>query len=256
MTTICKNCNHNLEGNFCSNCGQSANTHDIDFKSIVHELQHSVFHIDKGILYTTRELFVRPGHTIREYIFGKRVKHFKPVAYIIVLSTIYALLTNFTHKTSFLESALEGMIDSGTENSKNSDYFFVEVLRWMKNHYAYTTLILIPIISIASYSAFYRTKYNYFQHLILNSFIAGQKMIVLLVVLPLVYFINNERINYSNGIFTLFMGIFLTFWTYYQFFNTTKPVRKVSLTILAYTILSILFFVLIFLLFGISKILS
>jgi Protein of unknown function (DUF3667) len=128
MTKICMNCNYNLVGNFCSNCGQSADTHDINVKSVFHELQHSIFHIDKGILYTTKQLFVRPGHTIREYIFGKRVKHFKPVAYIIILSTIYTLLTSVTHKTSFLESAFEGIIDSGTDNSKNRYNLFVEVL--------------------------------------------------------------------------------------------------------------------------------
>ena len=107
MTTHCKNCNHHLKGNFCSNCGQSANTHDINFGSIVHEIQHSVFHIDKGILYTTQQLFIRPGHTIREYIEGKRVKHFKPVAYILILSAIYTLIANVTHKTAYLENFLK-----------------------------------------------------------------------------------------------------------------------------------------------------
>ncbi len=82
MTTKCKNCNHDLKGNFCNNCGQTKETHEINFKSILHEIQHSIFHIDKGILYTTKELFIRPGLTIREYLHGKRVKHFKPFAYI------------------------------------------------------------------------------------------------------------------------------------------------------------------------------
>lgn len=68
MITTCKNCNHNFKGNFCNNCGQTANTHEINFTSILHEIQHGIFHIDKGILYTSKELFRRPGHTIREYL--------------------------------------------------------------------------------------------------------------------------------------------------------------------------------------------
>jgi Protein of unknown function (DUF3667) len=253
MKTICKNCNKNLLGNFCSNCGQSADTHDIDFKSIIHELQHSVFHIDKGLLYTTRQLFVRPGHTIREYIFGRRVKHFKPVAYIIVLSTIYTLLTSITNNTSYIESFLEGMMVSKVGTSKDRFNMFFESLLWMKNHYAYATLIFIPITSIASYLAFFKTKYNYFQHLILNTFIAGQKTVVLLVILPILYFINNKEVTDIAEVFTFLLGILLTFWAYYQFFNQIKPFRKIILTILAYIIATISFIALLILLVGISK---
>lgn len=252
MTTTCKNCNYNLDRNFCANCGQSSNIHDINFKSIVHEIQHSVFHVDNGILYTTKQLFVRPGHTIREYISGKRVKHFKPIAYILILSTIYTLLTSITHNTSFIEKFFEGIIDGRTEKSRDNANLFFELLLWMKNHYAYATLIFIPITSTASYLAFFRTKYNYFEHLILNSFIAGQKTVVLLVMLPIVYFIDNETVTDASDVFAISMGILLTFWTYYQFFNLTKPFVKIASTISAYIIVLILSVTLCFLIIGIS----
>ncbi len=47
MGNNCKNCNQDLNGNYCSNCGQTADTHEINFKSILHEIQHSIFHIEK-----------------------------------------------------------------------------------------------------------------------------------------------------------------------------------------------------------------
>ena len=156
MTTTCKNCNHNFKGNFCNNCGQTANTHEINFTSIFHEIQHGIFHIDKGILYTSKELFRRPGHTIREYLNGKRVKHFKPFAYIFILSTIYALLTKISHKANFLDEFLSGMSESASENPKKGLGLFGEVVQWMANHYAYSTLIIIPIISISSFLCFYK----------------------------------------------------------------------------------------------------
>jgi len=81
MAINCKNCNNLYDGNYCNHCGQSANTHEINFKSILHEVQHSLLHIDKGILYTTKELLLRPGKTISDYLNGKRVKHFKPFAF-------------------------------------------------------------------------------------------------------------------------------------------------------------------------------
>ncbi|MBC8155688.1 MAG: DUF3667 domain-containing protein [Bacteroidetes bacterium] len=80
MTKHCQNCNSELNGNFCSHCGQSSNTHRLNFHFLWHDIQHGLLHIDKGILYTTKELFTRPGHSIREFLLGKRVKHFKPIS--------------------------------------------------------------------------------------------------------------------------------------------------------------------------------
>jgi hypothetical protein len=235
MKTTCKNCKNSFEGNFCNNCGQTSKTHEINFKSILHEIQHSIFHIDKGILFTTKELFQRPGQTIKEYLEGKRVKHFKPFAYIFILSTIYALLTKLSHKSTFLSDALEGFNNGLTGGKSESDFGLLgDLLLWMSNHYAYTTLLIIPIISFASYLCFSRTKYNYFQHLILNSFIAGQRTVVFLIILPFTYFITDKDINGTIDTIKAYLGICLTFWVYYQFFNSTKPFKRIFLTILTY----------------------
>jgi hypothetical protein len=248
MTTVCKNCKNLFEGNFCNNCGQTANTHDINFKSILHEIQHSIFHIDKGILYTTRELFQRPGQTIREYLKGKRVKHFKPFAYIFILSTIYAVLTKAAKKSTFLTEFLIGFNNGTTDEKSRSDLDFLgEAVLWMSNHYAYTTLLLLPIISLASYLCFRKTRYNYFQHLILNSFVAGQRTIVYLVILPFTYFITDKGVNETIETSKVYLGICLTIWSYYQFFQTTKPFKKVLLTILTYiTMVILIVFIILF----------
>lgn len=257
MTTTCKNCYSSFEGNFCNNCGQTANTHEINFKSIVHEIQHSIFHIDKGILYTTRELFQSPGQTIREYLDGKRVKHFKPFAYIFILSTIYALLTRLSHKSTLLTDFLEGFYSGVTDDKSKSDLGFLgDVLQWMSSHYAYTTLLIIPIISFASYLCFYKTKYNYFQHLILNSFAAGQRTVVFLIILPFTYFITDEGINGTIDTIKAYSGFCLTFWIYYQFFNSTKPIKRVLLTILTYLTMVILILLIILIIGLIQKILA
>lgn len=95
MTTICKNCNNQFEGNFCNNCGQAANTHKLNMHFIWHDLKHGLFHFDNGIFYTIAQLLTKPGYTIREIIDGKRVKHFKPLSFIVVLATVYGLLYHF-----------------------------------------------------------------------------------------------------------------------------------------------------------------
>jgi Protein of unknown function (DUF3667) len=54
-------------------------------------------HLDKGILFTTKELFTRPGHSIREFLDGKRVRHFKPISMVIILAGIYGFLSHNFH---------------------------------------------------------------------------------------------------------------------------------------------------------------
>ena len=256
MTTNCKNCNHNFEGNFCPICGQTIHTHEIDFTSIVHEIQHSLLHVDKGILYTTKELFSRPGHTIKDYLNGKRVKHFKPIAYILVLSTIYTLLTNVTHQSSYFDKILQGATNGSKEGFKRSENLLAELLKWLANHYAYATLIFIPFTSLASYLAFFRAKYNYFQHIILNAFVAGQKTVIFLVMLPMTYVFNNQSVIDTVDILTFLAGIILSFWSYFQFFNSTKPHKRILLSIWAYVLNLLLIMSLLIAIAKISKMMN
>ncbi len=246
LTTSCKNCKHIFEGNFCNQCGQSSNTRDINFHSILHEIQHGIFHIDKGILYTTKKLFTKPGHAIRDYLYGKRINHFKPFAYILILSTIYALLNKIFNKNTFLDQFLSGMTEGFTDPSKKRLSFLPELLIWLKEHYAYTTLLFLPIISFASYLSFLKSKFNYFQHLILNSFIAGQQTVVFLLLLPVTYFMTDKELNDDINTFKVFTAIFLTFWSYYQFFDKSTALKKISLTILTFILMGIFFVIIAF----------
>ena len=41
-----------------------------------HDLIHGVWHIDKGVLFTVKELILRPGDSVRGFIQGKRVGFF------------------------------------------------------------------------------------------------------------------------------------------------------------------------------------
>jgi hypothetical protein len=254
--TTCKNCDHNFEGNFCYNCGQTAHTHEIDFKSIVHEIQHSIFHFDKGILYTTKELFSRPGDSIRAYIEGKRVKHFKPFAYVLFLSAAYYLLAKLAHKSTFLHSFSSGMLEALTDKRNDQSLsLVVSTLQYIQNNYAYSTLLMLPIVSLASYLAFLEARYNYFQHLVLNAFIAGQRTVAYMFFLLFSYFVPEGRADYLLQIIVVAVGVFLTFWPYFQFFRTIKPSYRILLTLLTY-ILEMVIFLGIFLILALMSSLS
>jgi len=226
----CKNCQHTINGNYCPNCGQRTTVARINFSNFSKEFTTSVFQIDRGFFYTLKELFLRPGKSIREYLSGKRKNHFKPIAYVLVLSTIYFLMSQFFGTQTYLGDALEGFAE-GTKDRAGEDEK-ITVLKWFVEHYAYTTLFLIPVYSLASYLVFYRVGYNYLEHIVLNSFITGQQAIFYSIssVFSLVI---NEDLLVSV---TLFISIFYAFWVFWQFFSVQSRVAVFFRSILTYVI--------------------
>lgn len=61
--TGCANCGRAINGpaqSFCPACGQPTPMYRIDWHFMVHEFEHSVLHMDRGILYSIKELMLRP----------------------------------------------------------------------------------------------------------------------------------------------------------------------------------------------------
>ena len=94
---ICKNCNNSFEGKYCNMCRQSADTWRITWRELTHHLPHAIFHVDRGLLHTVKGMTLRPGEVIRGYIDGKRVQHFNPLLFFILLGGIAGILFNMAH---------------------------------------------------------------------------------------------------------------------------------------------------------------
>lgn len=228
MNLSCKNCDQNLTGNYCNNCGQSAETHRLNFHFLWHDIQHGLFHFDKGVLYTSKQLLTRPGASIREFLEGKRVKHFKPLSLVIILATIYGLLYHYFHINMFDQVDMT--------NTPNEKILTEKYNEWMATHFAWATLISIPFYAFATSITFRKQGYNFIEHLVLNSFLAAQRLIVHIIAFPLMYIYNNTpNMTKILAIVTLIDFSFMV-WGYVQFFNKTSKVKSFLLSILSYII--------------------
>lgn len=224
---ICKNCENNFNGKFCNNCGQSSNVGKIDFKYLIYEIPNSIFQLNRGFLFTIKELFTRPGHSIRHFLNGKRKQYFKPLAFVFLASTLYVISTYWLEKNTILSEFISG-VTIALNNDNTTELLSTKFLNWLANNHAYATLILLPFFSLASYLAFIKSKYNYFEHLVLNFYITGQQMIIYLIF----SFVLLED-NYLQFI-PIILGVLFTFWTFYQFFETKKFYTKILLTLITY----------------------
>lgn len=240
----CKNCGNHLDLNqkFCSNCGQSTFTKRIDFNFLWSEIRYSIFHVNGGFFFTLKELFTRPGHTIREYLEGKRQKHFKLIPLITILGSISTLLNHLVFKTAPSEigtdefSHFSGNNEDGFNMERFSHYFQV-VQNWADKHYALSILLFIPLFAFAYYLAFRKYQCNFAEWLIIGTFITAQSLAVGIVFVIINHYYNATLAN------TLIAGL-LTFWTFVQFFNDRKPA-----VIILKSLLGLLFYFLTILMF-------
>jgi len=229
-TITCKNCGNEVLGNFCSHCGESANTHKLNMHFILHDLQHGLFHFDKGIFYTSKELLTRPGYAIREFIDGKRVRHFQPLSFVIVLATFYGLLYHFLIFSRF-KSLTEPKGDITGASGKT--------ITWITDHFAFDCLIMIVNATLVSYVIFKKKKHNLAEHLVLNTYLIGLFLIVSLFLFPVVYIFGNPA-TLQYGLIQQALLLVLMCWCYVQFFNNTSKVKIVGLGFITFLIISVI----------------
>lgn len=244
----CKNCDEVVNGNFCTHCGQSTKVDKVNLPNFLRELSDSVFQINKGFFYTLKALFIRPGHSIREYLNGKRKNHFKPIAYALTLSTIYFLLSQFTGSKTFLNDAItgwsEGMSDSKIETSELATF------NWFAKNYAYTVLMLLPLYALASYLSFIEAGFNYLEHCVLNAYITGQQAIFYSLSSILSLITEGNDFLASIGIW---LSIFYTFFVFGQFFSEQSRMAVGLRLLLTYALYLIMLLLIIFIIFIASQ---
>ncbi|HKO78615.1 MAG TPA: DUF3667 domain-containing protein [Flavobacterium sp.] len=228
MITTCKNCHQTYKGHYCSNCGQTAETHPINFHFLWHDIQHGLLHFDNGITYTGKQLFTRPGHSIREFIEGKRVKHFKPLSLVMVLATAYVALIHLLH--------IELIVKTNTTVDPSVHIDPVKIGEWMQSHFAWITIAFIPLHTIGTIITFRKQGYNFFEYFILNTYKAAQKLYIAILFIPVFYYYSG-----TSGITTItkiiiLIDFVLYFWTNVQFFNHLSKIKTFFLTVLTHLI--------------------
>ena len=226
---VCKNCGNEFEGNYCNQCGQDAATHRINFKFLWHDIQHGLFHFDKGIIHSLGQLCIRPGHTINEYMEGKRVGHFKPLSMVLVLATVYGLLKHFFLHD--VEHPVKLMINNSSVNATTIN----AISEWMKDHGAIMALLVVPLYALASFLAYRKENYNYVEHLVLNAYTSSLRLFVTIILFPLVVLTQHKSGNDFVSTLTSVLELAVTCWCFIQFFSTLK--WSTSLKKMIYTFL-------------------
>jgi hypothetical protein len=154
----CLNCGHTIKEKFCPACGQKTNTHKLDWHYVFHEVPHSFFHLEKGFFLTLKELTIRPGFAIKDFLDGRRTRYFKPFTYLVLLGAIAGLIS------------LYSPIAEGLANDEKTMKLVQTFKNFTSKYYTLLSAALIPARSIAVW-IFHRKERNYVEIITINIFI-------------------------------------------------------------------------------------
>lgn len=86
--TNCRNCGEANTKKFCPNCGEQRFKR-IRMKDIIGDFLSNLIAVEGPVLRTIKDLTIRPGKMIKDYLNGKRKIYYKPFQYYLLATTVY-----------------------------------------------------------------------------------------------------------------------------------------------------------------------
>ena len=117
----CKNCNSELVGLYCSECGQK-NSQLLSIKETLKEFTDNVFSFDTRFFITLKYLITKPGLLTTEYWLGRRTKYLPPLRLYLVMSLMYFFISSIInpgtdislYKSDFQEKPFQFELDKSS----------------------------------------------------------------------------------------------------------------------------------------------
>lgn len=162
----CSHCHSELQGRFCSKCGQEHTDKKITLGLIFRDILGSFFNVERGLLATYWGLIVKPKEVIERYIQGDRRIYFNPYRLMLVSLTIWAL--SYFLMKDFLTDVL----------SQSGYYQLLGIKGYEKIVNEVLLVIVLPFISFGYYLLFRKfKKSSYIEMLSINVYLFACTMI-------------------------------------------------------------------------------
>ncbi len=203
----CLNCGHIALKKYCPQCGQKTSTHRFTLSSIFdYAVLNAYLSLNAGLLFTVKELFLRPGKTVFEYLKGKRTKYTNAFSFFLVALALSIFLKEF---------------EDGTQSEFAKYNLFEQYPRFAQ-------ILLIPFLALTSYVFHKKTKLYLAEHLVVATYILAMQLVIMLPFSLLELLPNNTIVSVVRGLATfVFGGYFLIY--YYQVFVRFGVKKKKSI---------------------------
>ena len=190
---VCQNCGSEGHQKYCPRCGQALQIERISINSLLHEVAHTFWHLEKGFLYTLKELAINPGTTQRKYLSGIRLRYQKPFPLFAISVTFCALALFLIYRNA----------------PNQSEQFFY------KHYFFMVQAAMLPFFALITYILFKSRNLYYAEALVLNVYLLGFTSVCIVPINALSFFLPNLVISLLEVILLVIYNI----WTNLNFFK-------------------------------------
>ena len=121
--THCENCGAELQGHWCSQCGQPAIEYRRSFRHVVADLLNEFLNWDSKFFTSIALLLLKPWRLTNEFLEGKRVSYVNPLRLYLLASILFFFAVNYGAKGIHVDPSKIGAKDRAELESdlKNTD---------------------------------------------------------------------------------------------------------------------------------------
>ena len=189
----------------------------ITMKQVLHSAVEA-FNIERGGIYTIKQLFTNPGAAVLDYL-GPNRFHYVPPFRILVVTTALALfligLAEFTEQAS--ADFTQGFSSSVEDNGGNPEEATVTILSLLGEIQGYFNLILwtfIPFAALFTWLINLKRRFNYAEHIVFQTY-----MFCLSNMLSFLFPLDHILPGWIIFLVIYILMFFLYIYGYKEFFN-------------------------------------
>ena len=167
----CGTCGQEFQGNYCPCCGQSAKIGRYSFKNALLLFLDVWGMGNRGMFRTLRDLILRPGYLIRDYISGMQMAYFPPFKLLFLLTALLLVvdsgvnLKGEDHLAAYHENTVKtgnsfAKKDKQKETTRDerwdrvSDWYIVKLREFRESNPAFFWVALLFVLSLPLYLFF------------------------------------------------------------------------------------------------------
>lgn len=256
----CLNCHDHYVGKYCPRCGQAATTQRFSMKVAAENFVNEYGMGERGMFRTIRDIILRPGFLILDYLRGMRMSYFAPFKMYFLLAAISLLVThglNITGQPLQDDSEADKVEVSAGKDAEGTDKTETDAAKSFKEEYPGQAKIHSIVYGVVNKMERFAQKYPSINILLILMLISGN-----------LYFFFRHSPNipdlrypelfislvYIANMYTIYSIVFsffgLTKLTSYAIFLTIIPLKQMSgyswwrtilKTVTAFTIMFVLF---------------
>lgn len=175
-SVACVNCGAEVNGNFCSKCGQRVNVKRLSFREGWNDFWARVYGFDGMFPRTLRDLTIKPGKAALRFIERNRVLYYGPVGYFFLMITLLYLVASLLgiDMVDFVKNSTDTGLQQSAKPGSGQDKFMQDSMKMMADNIKLASFIVVPLQAFyARYVFFRKSNLTFIEQTVLPFYTMG-----------------------------------------------------------------------------------